>query len=301
MHGSDTTMRQRLWALQARLAPYLFIFPFVALFLLFMAYPMVRSMVMSLHQTAGARTRFVGSQNYAFILHDRLFWLAVLNTVGYTIGFLVFQIPAALILAMLMNGKAIRARNLFRFAFFAPSLLGQVFVAVIFSLFLSNNGPLNEAIRLVWPNAQINWITDWRMARPAVILASLWLSVGFGMIYFLAALQSVDRELYEAADVDGAGRWSQFWNVTLPGIRPVLTFLILTGTISGLQLFELPYVLFNGPGPGGAGLTIVAYLFGWVEAGELGTAAASGWVLAAAVIVIAIVQARFMRESKDDL
>jgi ABC-type sugar transport system permease subunit len=295
------TGRQRLWALQARLAPYLFISPFVILFAVFMAYPLVRSLAMSLYQTAGARTRFVGVRNYEFLFHDRLFWLAAFNTVGYTIAFLIFQIPAALLLAMLLNGKAVRGRNLFRFAFFAPSLVGQVFVAVIFGLMLSNNGPINETIRLVWPSAEINWITDWRMARPAVVIASLWLSVGFGMIYFLAALQAVDVELYEASNVDGAGRWAQFWHVTVPGIRPVLTFMILTGTIGGLQLFELPYVLFNGPGPGGAGLTIVAYLFSWVEAGELGTAAASGWALAAAVIVVAIVQARLMRESKDEL
>lgn len=300
-HSITPTLRQRLWVLQVRAAPYLFIAPFVILFVVFMAFPLVRSLIMSLHQTAGARTRFVGIQNYTFLVHDRLFWLSVFNTVGYAAASLVFQIPAALILAMLLNGKAVRGRNLFRFAFFAPSLVGQVFVAVIFGLLLANNGPVNETIRLAWKSAEINWITDWRMARPAVVLASLWLSVGFGMIYFLAALQSVDRELYEAADVDGAGRWSQFWNVTLPGIRPVLTFMILTGTIGGLQLFELPYVLFNGPGPGGAGLTIVAYLFGWVEAGELGTAAASGWVLAAAVIVVAIIQAWVMRESKEEI
>lgn len=292
------TMKQRLWRWQVCAAPYLFVAPFVILFLIFMAYPLVRSLMMSLYQTAGARTRFVAASNYTFLLGDRLFWLAVLNTVGYTIAFLVFQIPAALLLAVLLNGKAVRCRNLFRFAFFAPNLVGQVFVAIIFGLMLSNNGPLNETIRIFWPSAEISWMSSPTMARPAVVIASMWLSVGFGMIYFLAALQSVDRELYEAADVDGANRWAQFLHVTLPGIRPVLTFMILTGTIGGLQLFELPYVLFNGPGPGGAGLTIVQYLFGWVEAGELGTAAASGWVLAAAVITVAIVQARMMREQE---
>ena len=278
----------------------MFVAPFVLLFCAFLLYPLGRSLVISVHQTAGQRERFVGLGNYTFLLRDAFFWQSVANTIVYAIAFLLFQIPAALGLALLLNNPRLRARNVFRFAFFAPHLVGQVFVALIFGLMLSSNGPVNNMIRAVWKTAEINWITDPYLARAAVVLGSLWLSVGFGMIYFLAALQSVDRELYEAANVDGANAWSKFWHVTLPGIRPVLTFLILTGTIGGLQLFELPFVLFNGPGPGGAGLTVVSYLFGWVETGELGTASAIGWMLAAVVIVIAIGQVRLMRGSASD-
>jgi ABC-type sugar transport system permease subunit len=290
--------RERLWAFQARYAPYFFVAPFVLLFCAFLLYPLVRSLYISLHQTAGARMQFVGAKNFTFLLRDDLLQWAALNTVGYTLAFLIFQIPAALALAMLLNSPKVRGRNLFRFAFFAPHLVGQVFVALIFVMLLNNNGPVNNAIRLVFPMADIKWFNSPIMARPAVVIASMWLSVGFGMIYFLAALQSVDRELYEASDVDGAGPWAKFWHVTIPGIRPVLSFMILTGTIGGLQLFELPYVLFGGPGPGGAGLTIVSYLFGWVEMGELGTAAAIGWLLAAVIITIAILQVRVMTGKK---
>jgi ABC-type sugar transport system permease subunit len=292
------TTGQRLWAMQARYAPYLFIAPFVVLFCAFMLYPLGRSLVLSFHQTTGKRELWVGTKNFSFLLHDDALRWAVLNTIAYTIAFIVFQIPAALGLAMLLNSPKIRGRNLFRFAFFAPHLVGQVFVAVIFIQLLNNNGPVNNAIRLFVPMAEIQWFNSPYNARGAVVLASLWLSVGFGMIYFLAALQSVDKELYEASDVDGAGPWSKFWHVTIPGIKPVLTFMILTGTIGGLQLFELPYLLFTGPGPGGAGLTIVSYLFGWLEMGELGTAAATGWLLAAAIIAIAIFQVRVMGGKK---
>jgi ABC-type sugar transport system permease subunit len=298
--GERSANAQRWWAFQAKYSPYFFVAPFVILFAVFLVYPLVRSFVLSFHQTAGAITRFVGTKNYAFLPDDQLFWISAFNTIGYTFAFLVFQIPLALLLAILLNSKRLRFRNLFRFAFFAPALVGQVFVAVIFTLLLANNGPVNNAIRVLFPSAELNWITSPLLARPAVVIASLWLSTGFGMIYLLAALQSVDKELYEAADVDGAGRWSQFWNVTLPGIRPVLTFLILTGTIGGLQLFELPYVLFNGPGPGQAGLTIVAYLFAWLELGEMGTSSAIGWVLAAAVITISLFQIRLMRGAKEE-
>jgi ABC-type sugar transport system permease subunit len=294
-----TSLRKQLWHLQAKYSPYLFIAPFVVLFIVFMIVPMLRSLWLSFHQTAGAQTRGVGVSNYTFLLQDRLFWLAALNTIGYTIAFLVVQIPLALLLAILLNSKRVRGRNLFRFAFFAPHLVGGVFVAVIFGMLLANNGPLNQLIRYVLPGAELNWMTSPVLARPAVVIAASWLSVGFGMIYFLAALQSVDRELYEAAQVDGASRWHQFWHVTVPGIWPVLLFMIVTGTIGGLQIFELPFVLFNGPGPGNAGLTIVSYLFVWVEMGELGTASAIGWFLATAVIVISILQIRVLRRSKE--
>jgi ABC-type sugar transport system permease subunit len=286
-------MREKLWQFQAKYSPYLFIAPFVVLFAVFMVVPLARSLWLSVHQTAGTTTRSVGWANYAFLLQDRLFWLAVLNTVGYTVAFLAVQIPLALLLAMVLNSKRVRWRNLFRFAFFAPHLVGSVFVAVIFGMLLANNGPVNNVIRSVAP-LELNWIGSPLLARPAVVIAASWLSVGFGMIYFLAALQSVDRELYEAAEVDGAGRWSRFWHVTVPGIWPVLLFMIVTGTIGGLQVFELPYLLFNGFGPGGAALTVVGYLYSWVENGELGTAAAIGWLLAAAVILISIVQVRVL-------
>lgn len=297
---TPTPRREWWWAFQAKYSPYFFVAPFVILFGLFVLYPLVRSLILSFHQTAGAITQYVGTKNYAFLPGDQLFWIGVLNTLGYTVAFLFCQIPAALLLAVLLNSKRVRFRNLFRFAFFAPALVGQVFVAVIFTLLLSNNGPVNNAIRAIAPSAELNWMTDPILARPAVVIASMWLSTGFGMIYLLAALQSVDKELYEAADVDGAGRWGQFWHITVPGIKPVLTFLILTGTIGGLQLFELPYVLFNGPGPGQAGLTIVAYLFAWLELGEMGTSAAIGWLLAAAVIFISLIQIRLMRGAKEE-
>jgi ABC-type sugar transport system permease subunit len=153
-------------------------------------------------------------------------------------------------------------------------------------------------IRQFFPTAELNWMSSPLLARPAVIMAAVWLNVGFGMIYFLAALQAVDQELYEAAEVDGAGRWQRFWHITVPGIRPVLLFMIITGTISGLQIFELPYLLFRGGGPGNAGLTVVSYLFGWVEMGELGTAAAVGWMLAFVVIVVSLFQVRVLARAK---
>ena len=138
----------------------------------------------------------------------------------------------------------------------------------------------------------IKWLQNQNLVMPALVLTSLWMYIGFNMIYFLAALQSVDQELYEAAKVDGANGWHQFRAVTVPGIKPVAIFVLLTSTIGSFQLFELPYILLgNGSGPNKAGLTIVMYLYnsGFVT-GDLGYASAIGWTLALGVMIISLVQ-----------
>ena len=286
--------RERLWHWQHRYAPYLFLLPFGILFAVFLAYPLMRSFWLSLHKTAGPQHEtFVGLENYRFLLTDRIFWGAALNTAAFTLAHLAVQIPVSLGLAMLLNRRQVRFRHFFRFAFFSTYLVGPVFVAVLFSLFLgSRYGLFNQLLLWIMPRARpVEWMSDPDLALPAVLIASLWLSIGFGMIYFLAALKAVDKDIYEAAAVDGAGRWSRFWHVTLPSIRPVLIFLILVDTIAGFQLFELPYVLFQGAGPGSRALTIVMYLFIYFYI-DLGYAAAVGWVLVGLILTVAIVQLR---------
>jgi ABC-type sugar transport system permease subunit len=284
----------KAWTLQAKLSPYLFVAPFAILFCVFIIYPLVRSFQLSFYKTIGpAESRFVGFDNYRFLVTDKLMWLALAQTIGYAIAFISIQIPTALGLAVLLDSPRIRARPLFRFAFFSTHLVGSVFVAILFAQILSpRRGLLNDLL-----GVQIDWLSSPTLALPAVLMAGLWLSVGYAMIYFLAALQSVDRELYEAAQVDGAGRWSQFWHVTLPGIRPVLVFMILVSSIGALQLFELPWVLFQqSPGPMSRALTVVMYLFSWGwSQGDLGYASAIGWTLVVLILTLAIVQLRLAK------
>jgi ABC-type sugar transport system permease subunit len=297
-----------LWAIQARYAPYFFVAPFLVLFCVFMVYPLGRSIVMSLYSYSGSHTtRFVGLGHYQFFLKDVLLWVAVGNTLVYAIVCVSLQIPLSLGLALLMNNPKLRFRNLFRFAFFAPYLVGTVFVSVIFVLLLAQrHGLIPRALGALNPAwLEISWLGDPIRARLAIVLASLWLSVGWGMVFFLAALQGVDRELYDAAAVDGAGAWSRFWNVTLPGIRPVLIFLVVTCTIGVLQMFELPYVIFlqhgSPAGPGWAGLTIVMYLYQQgFDLGDIGAACAVGWFLVALILGVAVVQIRVTRATREE-
>ncbi len=304
-HISPTTTarQERWWRLQRKLAPYLFISPFVVLFCCFMLYPLCRSIVLSMYKAAGPREmRFVGLGNYKFLMQDKMFMAAVANTTYFTVMFLSVQIPASLLLAIVLNSKRLKCRNILRFSFFSSHLVGNVFVAVIFSMLLAQrHGLINKAIAIVAPfiGPELNWFGKPELAMPAVVLAALWISLGYAMVYFLAALQSVDQELYEAAEVDGAGRWHKFWHVTMPGIRPVLIFMILVGTIGSYQLFELPYVLFYGVWTNYA-ITIVMYLFQMgFEAGDIGYASAIGWMLLLIIFVVSLIQLKVAQTRED--
>ncbi|NLH99440.1 MAG: sugar ABC transporter permease [Chthonomonadales bacterium] len=301
-------MRLDWFRLQHRAAPYLFVSPFLILFGAFGLWPIVKSMILSLYVTSGPKDQvYVGLANFRFLFSDADFHIAVWNTAVFAFWSVFVQLPLALALALLLSQRWLRGREWFRLAFFSPNLLGQVFVAVLFSvLFVPQYGLLNTVLHSVtaWLHAAMPWMpvvaldTKWlanpALVMPALVLTSLWMYVGFNMIYFLAALQAVDRDLYEAATVDGANAWQQFKAVTLPGIRPVAVFVLITSTIGSFQLFELPYIMLgNGPGPNKAGLTIVMYLYqtGFVS-GDLGYASAVGWTLALGLLVVSLIQMR---------
>lgn len=282
-----------------RWAPYVFIAPFLIIFCIFMVYPLVQSIVLAMQQTFGPKTTmFVGLKNFRDLLGDRFFWIALRNTFVFAIASVALQLPLSLGLAMVLNRDGLKGRALFRLIFFSPSLVGIVFVAMMFALmFHERDGLVNAVLRTLIPNfpPEFPWLQLYVM--PALILAGLWMSVGFNMIYFLAALQSVSQETLEAADVDGANRWQKFRHVILPSIAPVAGFVTLFSLIGSFQLFELPFILLNGPGPENRGLTVVMYLYQYgFETGDLGYASAIGWTLALILVGFAVLQRLANRE-----
>jgi ABC-type sugar transport system permease subunit len=220
------------------------------------------------------------------------------NTFVFTVASVALQLPLSLGLAMLLNRPRLKGRALFRLIFFSPSLVGIVFVAMMFALmFHEREGLVNILLRGVIPHfpREFPWLQEYVM--PALIIATLWMSVGFNMIYFLAALQSVDRECLEAADIDGANGWQKFLYVILPEIAPVTRFVMLLSLIGSFQLFELPFILLNGPGPENRGLTVVMYLYQYgFEVGDLGYASGIGWTLALVLMGLTIIQRMLSRE-----
>lgn len=275
----------------SRWVPYFFIGPFLIVFGVFMVVPLLQSVVLSVQQTYGPNyTVFVGLANFRNLLRDSDFWLAARNTFVYTAGSVIIQLPLSLGLAMLLNRPGLKGRALLRLIFFAPSLVGLVFAAMMFGvLFNAKEGLVNHVLRGVIPGfpAEFAWLESYVMT--ALIVASLWLYVGFNMVYFLAALQNVSRDQLEAAEIDGAGPWKKFWHVTLPEIEPVAGFVVLLSVIGSLQLFELPFVLLNGAGPEKRGLTLVMYLYqNGFDRNDLGYASAVGWTMAIVLMGFAL-------------
>ncbi|MCP4594318.1 MAG: sugar ABC transporter permease [bacterium] len=290
-----TASRHNWWV------PYFLLSPFVLVFLVFIAYPTIQSVVLSMQQTYGPQaSRFVGLDNFRFLANDPLFRKALWNTVVFAMGSVFIQLPCSLGLAMLLNSRWMRGRALFRLIFFSPSLVGLVFVAVIFSLiFEKRTGLLNVLLHSTFGvDPEFPWLDEYVM--PALILAALWLYVGFNMVYFLAALQNVRPELLDAAHIDGAGAGQRFLHVTIPAIRPVATFVVLLSLIGSFQLFELPFLLLgSSAGPDNQGLTLVMYLYQTgFRTGDLGYASAIGWVLTLILGMFAVSQRVISRRSE---
>lgn len=276
-----------------RWTPYVFLSPYFLLTALFFIYPLINAAILSFYYTNGPSYRkFVGLDNFRFILRDPDFHKAIYNTVVFACCSVFIQLPLSLGLAMMLNAKNDRLKSLFRLAIFAPNLVGSVFVGILFMmLFTPRYGLFNQFLQtLVGWGLEQRWLADPTLVMPAIVICTLWMYVGFNMIYFLAALQNVDHNLVEAAKIDGAGPGSIFWNVTRPAITPVATFVVVTSTIGSFNLYELPFTLLQGSGPNNSGLFAVTYLYSYFNSQDLGTAAAVAWVLAALILSVSLVQ-----------
>ena len=287
--------RYNYWYQQQKIAPYLFIAPFYILFAVFMGYPLISSLIMSFYEMRGFQSRiFVGFGNFIDLFRDPIFWKSLWNTVYFALGTLILQLPVALLLAILLNSKLVKGKNFLRLAFFTPVLVAGVFVAIIFNLIFDQRaGLINNEFVLF--GKEIGWLSKESYVMPAVILTGVWQWAGFNMIYFLAGLQGIRQELYEAAAVDGANWWQSFVHITLPSLRPVIAFVFVVSMIGSFQLFDLPYILTNGGEPSDAGTTIVMYLYkNGFQFMRLGYAATIGWVLFIIIAIISIVQLKLL-------
>jgi ABC-type sugar transport system permease subunit len=281
-------------------APYWFLLPYVVLTAVFLLYPLLHAAVLAFYQTNGAQSRvFVGTSNFTFLAKDPIFRQALANTTVFTLASVFVQLPLSLGLALLLNSGKDKLKGFFRLILFAPNLVGQVFVGILFGvLFTPRYGLINRFVQaLVGWGLEEQWLGNPALVMPAIVLTSLWVWVGFNMIYFLAALQAVDKSLEEAARVDGAHPLQVFWYVTLPEIRPVFVFVVVTCVVGSYQLFELPLSLMpqsNGAGPDNSGLTVITYLNNVAfNSGDLGLGSAVGWIVAFIVFAISLIQIKF--------
>ncbi len=289
-----------------RFTPLWFLLPYLVYALVFTVYPMFNAGTLAFYQTNGPASKsFVGFDNFRFLFSDEMFHKALWNTTVFALFSVFLQLPLSMGLALLLNSSQGRAKAIVRLVLFSPNLVGQIFVGILFYVLLTPRyGLVNRILHeLVGWGLDEQWLGNPALVMPAIVLTSLWIWVGFNMIYFLAALQGVDKSLEEAARIDGATPFQVFWNVTLPSMRQVVVFVVVTSIIGSYQLFELPLALLassDGRGPDNAGLTVVTYLYEvGFNAGDLGLGSAIGWLVALIIFVLSMLQIRASRVTED--
>ena len=283
-------------------AAWVFVTPGLALIGVFFAIPVIGSFLLSFTDfdiySIGdpASTRFIGLENYRALFTTPLFWTALKNTTYYVAVGGPLSVAVSLAAAIAVNAKAVRWKPFFRSAFFAPWVTSLVAVSLVWRyVYHPQYGPLNAMLGALGIGP-IDWLGNPRWAMPAIILVSVWKNFGYNMLVFLAGLQTVPEELYEAADLDGAGVWRRFRHVTLPMLGPTLVFVGIVTMIAAFQIFSEPYVMTQG-GPLKSTLTLMLFMY---EQGfrwwRLGFAAAVAVVLFLLTLVGTLVQLRLRRE-----
>ena len=292
-------------ATHGRLTPWLFLLPYLALFLVFVIAPVVLGGWISLHQwdyTLPGKP-FVGLQNYTDLFDPNSisfesFWNSMQATAIFTALSVPLLLVIPLLVALVMNQK-FPGRNLFRAAYFAPYVLGVAVVAVLWRYLLDRNiGLVNTYLGYLGLPDDIPWLTSVPEAWAALVGVTVWWTLGYNSVIYLAGLQDIPRELYEAATVDGANKWQQFWNVTFPGLRPVLSFITMITIIASANMFGQSYLMTQG-GPGRETRTAIYQI---AETGlrnfQMGSAAAMSYVLTVFLMLLSIVVFWLFRERK---
>ncbi|SCF56914.1 carbohydrate ABC transporter permease [Streptomyces sp. Ncost-T10-10d] len=278
--------------------PYLLIMPAVLGFAIFKAYPIVSSLWISLTTGNGDDRHFTGLANYRRLLDDPLFWTALKNTALILVVQVPLMLGLALLVALGLNSTKVWLRPLWRLGVFVPSLTGLVAAGVMFSVILNRDAGLLNWVLSVFGIDRVNWLGSPFWARVGVVLVITWHYTGYNAVMYLAGLQGIPDELYEAAMVDGAGPIRRFVSITLPQLRPILLLTVVLSTIGTLQLFDEPYVL-TGGGPDNATLTVTMYLYNnGFKYFDFGYASAIAYALALIVSVLGILQVRLMGERR---
>ncbi|PNT92049.1 carbohydrate ABC transporter permease [Clostridium thermosuccinogenes] len=280
-----------------KIAPYVFVSPFIIVFLLFFVYPVISTVIMSFQKVVPGQTTFIGLENFKNLLNSD-FSKAVSNNLIYTVITIAVLIPVPLILAVLLNSKKMIATNFFRAVLFLPALVSIVVAGFTFRLIfgempsaLLNSILSNFGIKPIkWLGGPAQWTTFF-----ALLTLCCWRWMGVNIMYYLSGLQSIPADLYESAHIDGAGPLQKLRYITVPLLRPVTIYILTISIYGGLAMFLESFMLFNGNrSPGGAGLTIVGYLYrlGWEQA-NIGYGSAIGLTLLIITLGINIIMLKY--------
>ena len=280
--------------IRAGVPGYVLVAPALFVTLVFFVVPMVVSGYWSLTDYNGMKPpHFVGLQNYIDLLTDPRFLRVIQNTVFFVVMGMGIGPLLGLASAILLN-QSMRLRALFRTTFFLPTMVSLVAVATVWKMLYQDQGLINDILGLFGLPGRA-WLDDPTTALPAVVVTSIWQGFGFETVVFLAALQSIPREYYDAARVDGAGSWGLFRHISLPGLRPTIVFVYIIGIIGSFQAFDQIFVMTQGR-PGISTRTMVYELVDQFQQLHLGTASAIAYILLVILAVISFLQIRFFEE-----
>lgn len=279
------------------LTSYLFISPWLILFLLFSLYPLVYSVIISFskYNLLTAEISFNGIRNYIDILRSNQFYSALWHTTFFAVGTVPFTVIFALITAILINRK-IPFKQIYQAGLFLPVVTSVIVIATIFTYIYSPDGFLNVMLeKFGFSKPEPNWLMNTRLALPCIMAMCVWSSFGYYMVLFLAGLQAIPSSLYEASSVDGASSWQQFLFITLPQLKPIMLFVLVINTIHSFQVFPEVFAMTKG-GPLGSTTTIVYHLYEEAfHRFQMGSASALGYILFVIILIFSIVQMKLFK------
>lgn len=274
-----------------KLAPYVFVLPFALTVVIFWLFPIGNGVLLSFQDVL--KDEWVGLGNYQRLLSDKIFLKAVYNSAKYMVGTLVLLIPFPMLFATLLNSKLMKKPGLFKSIYFVPALTSVVVAGTIFRLMFGEmETSLANQIIAAFGMSPIKWLKGEWTSYFALLLLACWRWTGVNILYFLAGLQSISTDIYEAASIDGASKWQQFVKISFPLVKPTTVYVLTISIYAGLSMFTESYMLWKGNNsPQNIGLTIVGYLYRQgIEKRAMGYACAVGLILLLIVMAVNLVQ-----------
>lgn len=279
-----------------QLLPYLLVSPYLLFVLVFVLFPVLFCFFLTFNKwNIISPMHFIGISNYTRLLQDRLFWTAIGNTVKFLLVHIPLQLIVSLFLAQLLNQK-IRALSFFRASFFMPVIVSGVVITILWQQLLGyDSGLINRFLNTIGLN-RVGWLVNPGMAIYSIAIMATWKNVGLYVILFLVGLQTVPPQYYEAAKLEGATRWQQFYHITLPMINPTIFMVVILSTIGGFSLFIEPYIM-TGGGPMNTTLSAVLYIYKQAfQYYNMGYSATLGFFYAIIIMTVVILQKKLIEK-----
>ena len=276
-----------------KVAPYVFVCPFILSFMFFWIYPLISTGMMSFQDITPTGTEWIGFNNYKKLVKDTVFHTAILNSFEYMALTLVLLIPFPMLFAVLIDSRLVKAKGFWKACLYVPALTSVVISGTLFRLMFSEypTGQMNMLTSALGLGT-FKWLKMKATGLSALLIVCCWRWTGVNMLYFISGLKAIDTSLYESADIDGASAWQKFRYVTVPLLKPTIIYVITISVYAGLSMFMESYMLWAGPdSPNNIGLTIVGYLYKrGITKNQLGYGSAVGIVLLVIALAINMVQ-----------